>query len=112
MLFPDFGLAAYQLASLRTTGAKIIACVDMVAASGGYMLACVCHRIIAAPFSVVGSIGVMTEVSSSGDVDSELVSHSPPLTHTYYHHITPFSNPVALSTSFHILNQRYLILSL
>jgi len=58
----DFGLAAYQLASLRSTGANIVACVDMIAASGGYMLACVCHKIIAAPFSVVGSIGVMTEV--------------------------------------------------
>ncbi len=55
----SYGLAASQLARLRDRGIKLVVCVDKVAASGGYMMACVANQIVAAPFSIVGSIGVV-----------------------------------------------------
>jgi serine protease SohB len=57
-----YGLAAAQLARLRAHSVKLTVCVDRVAASGGYMMACVADRIVAAPFAVVGSIGVVAQV--------------------------------------------------
>ena len=57
-----YGLAASQLQRLRDKGMKLVAAVDKVAASGGYMMACVADRIIAAPFAVVGSIGVVAQL--------------------------------------------------
>lgn len=56
---PGYGLAASQLARLREAGIPLTVSIDRVAASGGYLMACVADRIIAAPFSVVGSIGVI-----------------------------------------------------
>jgi serine protease SohB len=58
----DQGLAASQLLRLRGRGVPLTVCVDTVAASGGYMMACVANRIVAAPFAVVGSIGVVAQV--------------------------------------------------
>lgn len=57
-----YGLAAAQLMRLRDHGVKLIACVDKVAASGGYMMACTADRVIAAPFSIIGSIGVIAQI--------------------------------------------------
>ncbi len=54
-----YGLAASQVDRLRQRGLCVLACVDNVAASGGYMLACVASEIVAAPFAVIGSIGVV-----------------------------------------------------
>ena len=59
---PDQGLAAAQLLRVRDRGLRLVVAVDKVAASGGYMMACVADRILAAPFAVVGSIGVITEI--------------------------------------------------
>lgn len=59
---PHYGLAAAQLTRLREKKVKLTVCVDRMAASGGYMMACVADRIIAAPFAVVGSIGVVAQV--------------------------------------------------
>ncbi len=58
----DQGLAAAQLQRVRSRGLRLTVAVDKVAASGGYMMACVADRIVAAPFAVVGSIGVITEI--------------------------------------------------
>ncbi len=58
----SYGLAASQLARIRDKGLKLTVAVDLVAASGGYMMACVANEIIAAPFAVVGSIGVVAQV--------------------------------------------------
>ncbi len=57
-----YGLAASQLRRLRERGIKLTASVDKVAASGGYMMACVADRVIAAPFAVIGSIGVVGQL--------------------------------------------------
>jgi len=56
-----YGLAASQLQRLRDKSLKLTVAVDKVAASGGYLMACVAERIIAAPFAVIGSIGVIAQ---------------------------------------------------
>jgi serine protease SohB len=61
-LVHEHGLAASQLARLKERGVPLTVAVDKVAASGGYLMACVADRIIAAPFAVVGSIGVLAQV--------------------------------------------------
>ena len=55
----DYGLAAAQLRRLTAAGQQVTVCVDIVAASGGYLMASAATRIIAAPFSYIGSIGVI-----------------------------------------------------
>ncbi len=57
-----YGLAASQLTRIKAANLKLTIAVDQVAASGGYMMACVADHIIAAPFAVVGSIGVVAEL--------------------------------------------------
>lgn len=58
----EHGLAASQLARLRARGIHLTVAVDKVAASGGYLMACVADRIVAAPFAILGSIGVLAEM--------------------------------------------------
>lgn len=57
-----YGLAASQLVRIRARGLRLTVAVDKVAASGGYLMACVADRILAAPFAVVGSIGVVAQI--------------------------------------------------
>ena len=57
-----YGLAASQIDRLKQAGIKTTASVDKVAASGGYMMACVADKIIAAPFAIIGSIGVVAQL--------------------------------------------------
>ncbi len=57
-----YGLAASQLQRIRAKDISLIVIVDKVAASGGYMMAAVAHKILAAPFAVVGSIGVIAQI--------------------------------------------------
>ena len=74
----SYGLAASQLQRIRDAGVPLTIAVDKVAASGGYMMACVANRIVAAPFAVIGSIGVMAQLPNfhrllkKHDVDFEL----------------------------------------
>jgi serine protease SohB len=75
-----YGLAASQLERLRDAGLQLTVAVDQVAASGGYMMAVVAHQIVAAPFAVVGSIGVVAQIPNvhrwlqRRDIDVELVT--------------------------------------
>ena len=57
-----YGLAASQLERLRAHGIPLTVCIDQVAASGGYLMACVADKILAAPFAIVGSIGVLMQL--------------------------------------------------
>ncbi|WP_199438683.1 protease SohB [Vibrio owensii] len=57
----SYGLAASQLDRLKGAGLQVTVSVDKIAASGGYMMACVADKIIAAPFAIVGSVGVVSE---------------------------------------------------
>jgi len=77
-LVHGYGLGASQLQRIRDAGVPLTVAVDKVAASGGYMMACVTHTIIAAPFAVVGSIGVLAQLPNfhrllkKHDIDFEL----------------------------------------
>lgn len=57
-----YGLASSQLMRIPGKDIRLTVAVDKVAASGGYMMACIANKIIAAPFAILGSIGVMTQV--------------------------------------------------
>jgi serine protease SohB len=61
-MIPHYGLAASQLKRIRDHHVPLIVAVDKVAASGGYMMACVANKIFAAPFAVLGSIGVIAQL--------------------------------------------------
>ena len=73
-----YGLAASQLQRIKDAGLSLTVCVDKVAASGGYMMACIADKIISAPFAVIGSIGVVAQIPNihkllkKNDVDVEL----------------------------------------
>jgi len=73
-----YGLASSQLQRLRDKKIPLTVAVDKVAASGGYMMACVADRIVAAPFSIIGSIGVVAQIPNfnrflkNKDIDVEL----------------------------------------
>ena len=58
----EHGLAASQLARIRDRGIPLVVCVDKVAASGGYLMACVASQVCAAPFAILGSIGVLAQI--------------------------------------------------
>jgi serine protease SohB len=58
----EHGFAASQLVRLKQHGLKVVVAVDKVAASGGYLMACVADRLIAAPFAIIGSIGVLAQL--------------------------------------------------
>jgi serine protease SohB len=76
----SYGLAAAQLLRLKQAGVPLTVCVDKVAASGGYMMACTADRILAAPFAIIGSIGVVAQVPNfhrllkKHDVDFEEIT--------------------------------------
>lgn len=57
-----YGLAAAQLLRIRDRRMKLTVAVDKVAASGGYLMACVANRVVAAPFAIIGSIGVIAQI--------------------------------------------------
>lgn len=57
-----YGLASSQLARLKEAGLTLTVCVDKIAASGGYMMACVANKIIASDFAVIGSVGVVSQL--------------------------------------------------
>jgi len=58
----EHGLAASQLSRIRDRAIPLVVCVDKVAASGGYLMACVATKIYAAPFAIIGSIGVLAQL--------------------------------------------------
>ena len=64
----EHGLAASQLQRIRDAGVPLTVAVDKVAASGGYMMACVAQKIIAAPFAVLGSIGVLAQLPNFNEM--------------------------------------------
>lgn len=76
----EHGLAASQLARIRDRDIPLVVCVDKVAASGGYLMACVASKIYAAPFAILGSIGVLAQIPNfnrlldSHGVDFEQIS--------------------------------------
>lgn len=73
-----YGLASSQLERIKRKNISLTICIDKVAASGGYMMACLGDNILAAPFAIVGSVGVVAQlpnfnrVLKKNDIDYEL----------------------------------------
>ena len=76
----SYGLASSQLARIRQAGIPLTICIDKVAASGGYMMACIGQKIISAPFAILGSIGVVAQIPNVNrllkkhDIDYEVLT--------------------------------------
>ncbi|MEH6575737.1 MAG: protease SohB [Amphritea sp.] len=76
----SYGLASSQLERIKRHGVPLTVCVDRVAASGGYMMACLADKIVAAPFSILGSIGVVAQLPNfhrllkKHDIDYEVLT--------------------------------------
>ncbi|MDH3217922.1 MAG: protease SohB [Gammaproteobacteria bacterium] len=76
----SYGLASSQLQRIKEHGIGLTVCVDKVAASGGYMMACVANKILAAPFAIIGSIGVVAQIPNfnrllkKNDIDFEMIT--------------------------------------
>jgi serine protease SohB len=76
----SYGLASSQLHRITEAGVPLTVAVDKVAASGGYMMACVADKIVAAPFAVIGSIGVIAQLPNfsrllkKNDIDFEMLT--------------------------------------
>lgn len=76
----SYGLAASQLTRIRKANIPLTICVDKVAASGGYMMACIGNRILSAPFAILGSIGVVAQIPNAHkllkkhDIDYEVMT--------------------------------------
>lgn len=75
-----YGLAASQLQRIREKNIPLTVSIDKVAASGGYLMACVANYIIAAPFAIIGSIGVVAQIPNfhrwlkKNNIDIELLT--------------------------------------
>ncbi|KTD06731.1 protease SohB [Legionella jamestowniensis] len=76
----SYGLAASQLQRIRDKKIPLTVCIDKMAASGGYLMACVANTIIAAPFAIIGSIGVVAQLPNfhrwlkKNNIDIELLT--------------------------------------
>ena len=76
----SYGLASSQLERIKRQGVPLTVCVDKVAASGGYMMACLADKIVAAPFAILGSIGVVAQLPNfhrllkKHDIDYEVLT--------------------------------------
>lgn len=79
-LVHSYGFAASQLERIRRRNIPLTVCVDKVAASGGYMMACIANQLLAAPFALIGSIGVVAQIPNfhrllqRNDVDYEVLT--------------------------------------
>lgn len=75
-----YGLASSQLQRIKDHDIPLTVCVDKVAASGGYMMACVASKLLAAPFAIIGSIGVVAQLPNfhrllkKNDIDFEMIT--------------------------------------
>lgn len=76
----SYGLASSQLARIRDAQIPLTICVDKIAASGGYMMACIGDKILSAPFAMLGSIGVVAQIPNihrllkKNDIDVEVLT--------------------------------------
>ncbi|MAZ86372.1 MAG: protease SohB [Cellvibrionaceae bacterium] len=76
----SYGLASSQLDRIKKKQIPLTVCVDKVAASGGYMMACVADKVLAAPFAIMGSIGVVAQLPNfhrllqKNDIDFEMLT--------------------------------------
>lgn len=91
-----YGLAAAQLNRIKEAGFKLTVCVDEVAASGGYLMASVAHNIVASPFAMLGSIGVIATIPNFFPrMEREGVSMEEVTAGRYKRTLTPYKKPTS-----------------
>jgi serine protease SohB len=91
-----YGHAAAQLERLKKAGINVIVCIDEVAASGGYMMAVVAHKIYASPLAALGSIGVIaTAPNIQKRLEREGIEFDEITAGQYKRTLTPFKVPNA-----------------
>ena len=90
----SYGLAASQLKRIKDVGIPLTIIVDKVAASGGYMMACMADTLIAAPFAILGSIGVVAEFPNfSGWMQKHGIGYDQYTSGEYKRTVSPFTKP-------------------
>ncbi len=89
-----YGLGAAQLERLKKAGLHLTVTIDEVAASGGYLMACVADKIIASPFAVLGSIGVVATIPNFSErLQREGVVVEDVTAGKYKRTLTPYKKP-------------------
>lgn len=89
-----YGLAAAELMRLRSCGVRLVACIDELAASGGYLMACCAEKILCGPFAAVGSIGVISGVPNVADrLSTEGIRVIETTAGKWKRTVTPFKQP-------------------
>lgn len=89
-----YGLAAAQLTRIKEAGITLTVCVEQVAASGGYMMACCGDKIVASPFAVLGSIGVISELPNVYErLQREGIEFQTVTAGEFKRTLTPFKKP-------------------
>ena len=89
-----YGLAATELKRLTNNNIKLTICVDEVAASGGYMMACIADTIVASPWSILGSVGVISGMPNAADrLEREGLKFYKTTAGVHKNNIDPFTKP-------------------
>merc|ERR1712183_554512 len=89
-----YGLAATELKRLRLKGISLTVSVDEIAASGGYMMAAVADYVVASPWSIIGSVGVLTGIPNAADrLDREGLKFYKLTAGKHKSNIDPFTEP-------------------
>jgi len=89
-----YGLCSAQLQRLTQAGVKLTVCIDQLAASGGYLMACVADQILCAPYAAVGSIGVVAQLPNVAErLEREGIDFITTTAGKWKRTVTPFKKP-------------------
>jgi ClpP class serine protease len=89
-----YGLASAEMKRLTKAGIKLTVCIDQLAASGGYLMACVADQIFASPYAAIGSIGVVAQQPNFAErLDREGIEFITTTAGKWKRTVTPFSKP-------------------
>lgn len=89
-----YGLAAAEMKRLTGAGITLTVCIDQLAASGGYLMACVADKIVCAPYAAVGSIGVIAQLPNVADrLEREGIEFITTTAGKWKRTVTPFNKP-------------------
>jgi len=89
-----YGLASAEMKRLTKAGIKLTVCIDQLAASGGYLMACVADQIFASPYAAIGSIGVVAQLPNIAErLDREGIEFITTTAGKWKRTVTPFNKP-------------------
>lgn len=89
-----YGLAAAELNRLVSQGIQLTVCIDQLAASGGYLMACVANKILCSPYAAIGSIGVISQLPNVAErLEREGIDFIQTTAGKWKRTVTPFKKP-------------------